>query len=58
MREQCVPGPLLSFVGPGNEARWCSDTISYARHCSELRVAIFIMFALCDGSEGKSLCVF
>ena len=20
MREQCVPGPLLSFVGPGNEA--------------------------------------
>ena len=21
MREQCVPGPLLSFVGPGNEAR-------------------------------------
>ena len=21
MRKQCVPGPLLSFVGPGNEAR-------------------------------------
>ena len=20
MRKQCVPGPLLSFVGPGNEA--------------------------------------
>ena len=22
MREQCVPGPLLSFVGPGNEASY------------------------------------
>ena len=20
MRKQCIPGPLLSFVGPGNEA--------------------------------------
>ena len=22
MREQCVPGSLLSFVGPGNEAKF------------------------------------
>ena len=21
MRKQCVPGPLLSYIGPGNEAR-------------------------------------
>lgn len=21
MHEQCVPGPVLSFVGPGNEAK-------------------------------------
>ena len=27
MREQCVPGPLLSFVGPGNEATGTSAYI-------------------------------
>ena len=31
MREQCVPGPLLSFVGPGNEAKyWYADDLPCA----------------------------
>ena len=29
MRKQCVPGPLLSYIGPGNEARCACTAYMY-----------------------------